>query len=112
MVDVGNPHVVLFGDELVARLPELGPRLETHPAFPNRTNVEIARFEAGRLVTRVWERGVGETLSCGSGACATALAAASLARVPWPVRVAMPGAELVVDLRAGSLHLAGPVEAS
>lgn len=112
LVDVGNPHCVLFGGAaLLERLDELGPRLERHPAFPDRTNVELATVTGpGALRVRVWERGVGETRSCGSGACAVALAAVRTERANWPVRIAMPGGELEVDFRSDGLTLAGPVD--
>jgi diaminopimelate epimerase len=76
-VSVGNPHVVLFVDDAeTAPVKELGPRIETHPMFPARTNVEFVSVESGeRLRMRVWERGVGITEACGSGACAVAAAA-------------------------------------
>jgi len=76
-VSMGNPHVVLFVDDVAALdLGALGPRLEHHPLFPERANVEFIAVEApDRLRMRVWERGVGETRACGSGACAAVVAA-------------------------------------
>src|SRR5438094_9886933 len=98
-VSMGNPHFVLFvsdlDDDLVGGL---GPRLEVHPDFPNRTNVEFAVVEgATRLRLRVWERGVGETLACGSGTCATVVASATLERTGPHVLVEVPGGELEVE---------------
>jgi diaminopimelate epimerase len=111
LVDMGNPHCVVFGDAaLLARLPELGPLLERHGRFPHRTNVELAMVTPGAIVARVFERGVGETLACGSGACSIALAAMDRGGPDWPITVEMPGGRLVVSFREGRLRLAGPVE--
>ena len=79
-VDVGNPHAVVDGDP--ADLPRIGPLLETHARFPNRTNVQVARRVGGRRssTARVWERGAGETASSGSSAVAVAAALASRRR--------------------------------
>ena len=72
-VSVGNPHAVVLGDPSL--ITELGPRLETHSRFPDRTNVQVARVDApGEVTARVWERGVGETLSSGTSAVAVAAA--------------------------------------
>jgi len=113
-LSVGNPHCVVFTDRLdEAEAARLGARLERHPAFPNRTNVQFARVEApGRVAILIWERGAGPTLASGSSACAAAAAAVRDRRCdPGRVTVAMPGGELVVDVRADwSLRLAGPVE--
>ncbi|MGE5575682.1 MAG: diaminopimelate epimerase [Syntrophothermus sp.] len=75
-VSMGNPHCVLFVDDTeTAPVHELGPRIERHPAFPARTNVEFCQvIDEEHLKMRVWERGSGETLACGTGACATAVA--------------------------------------
>ena len=111
IVDVGNPHCVLFvEDERAAPVGELGPLLERHTRFPSGTNVEFLASRGGLWRLRVWERGVGETLACGSGACAaaTVLHAKGLARLP--VRLELPGGTLEVDLDAsGTLELSGPV---
>ncbi len=109
LVDVGNPHCVLLGVD-PRELPRLGPRLEAHPRFRERTNVELAVPTPDGIRARVFERGVGETRSCGSGACAVALAAVDSGLTGWPVAVQMPGGRLEVDLRYGHLRLAGPVE--
>lgn len=112
-VDVGNPHLVLWRGTLDEHEVEaLGPRLEHHPHFPDGTNVEFAaRRPDGSLAARVWERGVGQTAACGTGACAVAAVGAERQGLPWPVRVAMPGGLLTVDRDAsGELWLAGPVE--
>jgi diaminopimelate epimerase len=104
-VDVGNPHAVVFDDP--ARLDELGPLLETHPRFPNRTNVQVARRVGDREVTaRVWERGVGETTASGSSAVAVAAAAFG----EGETLVHFPGGDLRVRLRDGRATLIGPAE--
>jgi len=112
-VSIGNPHFVLFVPELTDELVlGLGPRLEVHPDFPDRTNVEFAVVEsATKLRLRVWERGVGETLACGSGTCATAAAAATLERTGPHVLVDVPGGELEVEWdMPGHVWLTGPAE--
>jgi diaminopimelate epimerase len=104
-VSVGNPHAVLLGDP--ADLPELGPLLETHPHFPNRTNVQIARIDnPGEVTARVWERGVGETSASGSSAVAVAAATHG----EGEVLVHFPGGDLHVRLRDGQATLTGPAE--
>jgi diaminopimelate epimerase len=104
-VSVGNPHAVVLGDP--ADLPELGPLLETHPRFPNRTNVQIARIDGpGEVTARVWERGVGETAASGSSAVAVAAATHG----DGDVLVHFPGGDLHVRLRDGKATLTGPAE--
>ena len=101
-VSVGNPHAVVLGDP--ATIGEIGPLLETHPRFPNRTNVQVARVDAEREVTaRVWERGVGETGS--SGTSAVAVAAATYG--DGDVLVHFPGGDLRVSLQGGRALLLG-----
>ena len=113
-VSVGNPHCVTFVerlDEAAAR--RLGPLLEHHPAFPNRTNVQFARVVGRDAVDiLIWERGAGFTLASGSSSCGAAAAAVRNGRCdPGRVRVRMPGGELVVEVRPDwSLLLEGPVE--
>jgi diaminopimelate epimerase len=99
-VTVGNPHAVLtVPDPAAFALSEEGPRLEVHPRFPERTNVEaIAVVDAHRLRMRVWERGVGETQACGSGACASAVAAIVDSGCASPVTVDMPGGSVEVGV--------------
>jgi diaminopimelate epimerase len=109
-VGAGNPHLVLFVDDPDdARVTQHGPRLERDERFPNRTNVEFVTVDArDRMRMRVWERGVGETLSCGTGACAAAAAAHRRGLVDDDVTVVVPGGEL--RLRIGeSISLGGPV---
>ena len=99
-VDVGNPHFVVFADDQpLPDLLEWGPRLEVADAFPHRTNVEHVRVEGeGLLALRVWERGVGETRACGSGACAAAVAARASGRVTGAATtLILPGGRLGVD---------------
>ena len=98
-VSMGNPHAVIFVDDPEATPVERwGPRVECHPAFPNRINVEfVAVVDRGRIRQRTWERGTGETLACGSGACAAAVV--SILR-------GVADASLVVELRGGELAIA------
>jgi diaminopimelate epimerase len=104
-VEVGNPHAVVFDDP--ARLDELGPLLETHPRFPQRTNVQVARKDGpGEVTARVWERGVGETTASGSSAVAVAAAAFGEGEVV----VHFPGGDLTVTLQGGRARLVGPAE--
>jgi diaminopimelate epimerase len=104
-VDVGNPHAVVIGDpDDVTRL---GPLLETHARFPNRTNVQVARIDGpGEVTARVWERGVGETTASGSSAVAVAAAT----HADRDVLVHFPGGDLRVRLQAGHAWLTGPAE--
>ena len=105
-VSVGNPHAVVFADP--DRLPELGPLLETHPRFPERTNVQVARVDApGEVTARVWERGVGETSASGTSAIAVAAAATG---GEGAVVVHFPGGDLAVRLAGGRAWLTGPAE--
>ena len=96
-VNVGNPHVVFFVDAIdSARLAEVGPRIEQDAVFPERVNVNVASIADGVITLRTWERGAGLTLACGTGACATAVAAIRTGRARSPVRVEMPGGTLDV----------------
>jgi diaminopimelate epimerase len=109
---VGNPHFVVFvEDPATARVTQHGPRLETDERFPNRTNVEFIALTPGEsdaITMRVWERGVGETLSCGTGACASAAVAHHRGLVDDRAVVHVPGGDLTVDLGA-TVRLGGPV---
>ncbi len=113
-LSMGNPHAVCFLDEPVAdfALFEVGPKVESHPIFPNRVNFEVANvLGRGKIVARVWERGVGETLSCGTGACAVAVAARLHGRVAGDVDVILPGGVLTVAWDGvGEVMLSGPAE--
>lgn len=107
---VGNPHLVLFVDDpATARVTQHGPRLEVDERFPRRTNVEfVAVTGTDHLTLRVWERGVGETLSCGSGVTAAAAVAHRRGLVGDRVTVHVPGGDHVVEL-AATARLTGPV---
>ncbi len=113
-VSVGNPHCVTFRERLdEAECRRLGPLVERHPAFPNRTNVQFVRVQARDTVDiLIWERGAGYTLASGSSSCGAASAAVRNGLCdPGRVRVRMPGGELVVEVRPDwSLRLEGPVE--
>jgi diaminopimelate epimerase len=104
-VSVGNPHAVVVGDP--SRIGELGPRLETHPRFPERTNVQVVHVERpGEVTARVWERGVGETSASGTSAVAVAAATHD----DGEVVVHFPGGDLRVRLTDGRAWLTGPAE--
>ncbi len=109
-LSMGNPHAVLFvEDPKVAPVMTLGPRLERHPSFPHGTNVEFVKAESPqRLIMRVWERGSRETLACGTGACAAAVAARLLRGTEEHVTVSLPGGELSIEW-SGSLTNEAPV---
>ena len=109
-VGVGNPHLVLFVDDPeTARVVQHGPRLEHDERFPKRTNVEfLAVTGPDELTLRVWERGVGETLSCGTGVCAAAAAAHRRDLVGNSVTVHVPGGVHTVEL-GDTVRLSGPV---
>ena len=101
-VDVGNPHAVVEGDP--DDLPRIGPALETHERFPQRTNVQVARWvDHGEIEARVWERGAGETASSGTSAVAVAAAFGF-----HPVIVRFPGGPLEVQFEGRRAFLAGP----
>jgi len=109
-VNVGNPHVIFFVPNADAvPLESLGPRIETDPLFPERINVNVATVTGPDAITlRVWERGAGITLACGTGACATAVAAIRRGLVAGPVTVTLPGGELEIDWRPGeSIRMTG-----
>jgi diaminopimelate epimerase len=103
-VSVGNPHAVVEGDP--DDLPLIGPLLETHPRFPERTNVQVARLDApGEITARVWERGVGETTTSGTSAVAVAAALGQEA-----AQVRFPGGVLQVRFEDGRALVVGPAE--
>lgn len=112
-VSMGNPHAIMFQREPVEEYPlhSVGPLVEHHALFPKRTNFEVVRvLERGRAEMRVWERGVGETLSCGSGAAATIVAARLLGLADGALQLTVPGG--VLDLEwdgEGEVVLSGPV---
>lgn len=105
----GNPHFVLRTESLDAvPLAEAGPALENHRAFPNRTNVHFVAVGADGLAMKTWERGAGPTLACGSGACAAAAVAFAQGWASSPVKVSVPGGDLVIEARQDGFRLIGP----
>ena len=114
LVSVGNPHAVCFLNEPVAvfPLPNIGSLVERHEAFPEGINFEIVNVKDRESVeARVWEHGVGETLACGSGACAISVAAKLLGYVGSHVNVKLPGGTLSVEWNStGEVFLSGPAE--
>lgn len=114
-ISMGNPHAVFFVDDAEAvDLDRLGPMLENDPLFPQRTNVEVAQvLDTERIRLRVWERGVGITLACGSGACATVVAAARRGLTKRQVAIDLDGGRLMLDWREnGSVIMTGPAATS
>jgi diaminopimelate epimerase len=113
-VSMGNPHAVSFLSRPVADFPlsEIGPQVENHPIFPERVNFEIARvLNRNKIEARVWERGAGETLSCGSGACAIAAIAKLKGYTDNEVDITLTGGNLTINMDGvGELYLSGPVE--
>ncbi len=114
LVSMGNPHAVCFWEHPVADFPlaRLGPKVEHLAIFPNKVNFEIARvLSRQQIEARVWERGVGETLACGSGACAIIVAAQLHGFIDSKVDIKLPGGILKVEWdRAGEVFLNGPAE--
>jgi diaminopimelate epimerase len=114
-VNVGNPHVVFFvGDNQVIDVDRLGPLIEHDPMFPERVNVNVATIVSREAIKlRVWERGVGETRACGTGACATAIAAMRRKLTERQVTVSLPGGDLVIEWRDdGGIQMTGPAAES
>ncbi|HTR13998.1 MAG TPA: diaminopimelate epimerase [Roseiarcus sp.] len=112
-VNMGNPHAVFFVSDLEKLdVAQLGARVEVHPVFPEKANVTFAKIEGRSEVTaRVWERGVGLTLACGSAACATLVAAARLDLMDRKGTVRLPGGALTIEWRADDhVLMTGPVE--
>ena len=111
-VSMGNPHLVTFVDDISQiDLPVVGPKLENHPLFPERTNVEFAQvLEDNTIRMRVWERGSGITQACGTGACATAVAAALSGRAGRKTNICMDGGTLSIewDKHTGHVLMTGP----
>jgi diaminopimelate epimerase len=110
-LSMGNPHLVLFVDDEPARyhVAHIGPVLERDERFPEGTNVEFARVGDGEIVARVWERGSGETMACGSGACAIAVAAHEAGLADARTSIAFPGGVLEVERGDdGAVTLTGP----
>ena len=112
-VSMGNPHYVIFVDDINSiDVAEEGRQLEFHEAFPQRCNIEFAQLTApGVIRTRVWERGSGITMACGTGACATAVAAAQTGRCGRKSSIVMDGGQLDVEWRSDNhVLLSGPAE--
>ena len=104
-VSMGNPHFVIFTDD-VDQVDKNGRALEYHPAFPQRCNIEFARVEAdGTIRTRVWERGSGITMACGTVACATAVAAALTGKAGRKSQIVMDGGTLSIEWRESDNHV-------
>ena len=114
LVNMGNPHALFFVPDLKRiDAAELGARIEVHPMFPQKANVTFAEVLARDVVkARVWERGVGLTLACGSAACATLVAASRLGLMERKGTVRLPGGELIIEWRSADDHvlMTGPVE--
>src|SRR3989338_1099183 len=114
LVSMGNPHAVYFYRGDVDRFPleSLGPKVEHHKMFPERTNFEVARLLGdGRIEARTWERGVGETLACGSGACAIAVAGSLHGYIKGKATIKEPGGLLEVEWDGvNEVFLSGPAE--
>ena len=110
-VSMGNPHFVIFTDDVNA-VETLGRELEHHPAFPERANIEFAAVRPDGIRVRVWERGSGITMACGTGACAVAVAACKTGRAGRKSRIIMDGGKLEVEWREEDRHvsLSGPAE--
>ena len=114
LVSMGNPHAVYFSEQTVSDFPlsRLGPEVEHHEIFPERINFEVARvLNRKQVEARVWERGVGETLACGSGACAITVAAHLHGYIDNKVDIKLPGGLLEVEWDGvGEVFLSGPAE--
>ena len=111
-VSMGNPHYIIFTDN-TDQVRETGCKLEHHPAFPQRCNIEFAHVEADGIIrTRVWERGSGITMACGTGACATAVAACLTGRAGRKSDIVMDGGTLTIEWRESDNHVykTGPAE--
>ena len=113
-VSMGNPHLVIFVNNIFeVDINTVGPSLEKHPLFPDRVNVEFAQtFQDGYIRMRVWERGSGITMACGTGACATAVAAAYTGKCGRESSVKMDGGTLKIkwDETDGHVYMTGPAE--
>ena len=114
-VSMGNPHCMVYVDDVAAvNLPEIGPQFEHHPVFPQRTNTEFVQVVSPNYVKmRVWERGAGITLACGTGACATVVAGVLTGRNDRACTVELPGGCLEIEWSAADNHvyMTGPAQA-
>lgn len=106
-VNMGNPHLVFFADDIeMIDLPAIGPKLEHHPLFPERVNVEFAQLLKNNTIRmKVWERGSGITAACGTGACATAVAAAFAGKVKRKSSIIMDGGTLIIEWDEQNNHV-------
>eukprot|EP00978_Attheya_sp_CCMP212_P036635 scaffold167799_cov55-Attheya_sp.AAC.1 len=121
-ISMGNPHAIIFVDDLEKDLDfeKDGPALEAHPVFPAKTNVEFVQVLSDtHLKMKVWERGAGPTLACGTGTCALAVAAIRAGKIPHPpkgeaVRVTLPGGDLFIEWREenNKIYMTGPANLS
>lgn len=115
-VSMGNPHAVIFVDDpLTFPVTEIGPKIETLGVFPEKTNVEFAHVDGDVITMRVWERGCGETLACGTGCCATAVAAHMTGRAGRKVTLKVLGGEIGIEWSEeggdfGSVIMTGPAK--
>lgn len=111
VISMGNPHFVIFVDDITKiDLPTVGPLLECHPLFPNRTNVEFVQvLKPDEVRMRVWERGSGITQACGTGACATVVAGTVCGKTERTTKVAMDGGPLTIrwDEKSGKVYMTG-----
>lgn len=110
-LSMGNPHCVIFEDNSdEVPVDQWGPLIENHESFPKRTNIEFTQvINRNELKVRVWERGCGETLACGTGACAAAVAANRLGKIGSKVKVRLEGGELQIDIEE-QVFMTGPAE--
>lgn len=110
-VNVGIPHCVIFVHSAVdVPLEDIGPKIEMHPAFPEKTNVDFVQvISPEEVIMRVWERGAGVTLACGTGACATVVAGSLTGKTGRRATVHLPGGDLSIDWREdGNVYMTGP----
>src|SRR5262249_50661287 len=112
-VNMGNPHVVIFEENLDSfAIERYGPQIENHKAFPQRTNVQFVQVcSSSEIVLRTWERGAGVTLACGTGACAAVVACVLNDRTGKRVNVHLPGGDLVIEWTGDNrVMMTGPAE--
>jgi diaminopimelate epimerase len=111
-VSMGNPHAVIFVDDVAAiDVEKIGPQLERHPAFPRRANIHWVQVRSpGEVVMRTWERGSGVTLACGTGACAVCVAGVLSGRTNRQILVHLPGGDLTLQWRESdnNVYMTGP----
>lgn len=111
-ISMGNPHGVVFVDNFNDNIVEnLGPELENHEIWPEKANIEFVRVDSSdTLSMRAWERGAGETMACGTGACAAAAAAVATGRAKWPLTIRLIGGNLNIDIdkKTGHIMMTGP----